>query len=212
MKRSLFAAATALLMITSANAAPASDQLILRTAGYWTAFYDPRNSDGVEMCGMKTDTTNGAVMVKYAGTGVFVQVFKSTWRIPNGTIVPVSLTFDKSDPWIADASGGTMDRSPGFGFVVFTIKAQGVGDFIREFGEAGTMTVGFTQGNEQPWTLRMSGSREVAASFSKCVTALAGRSSTQPHAGGSTTQPYGKPAPSQPYGKPKQQPVDDGGI
>ena len=89
LKRTLIAAA--LLAASATTAVAASDKLTLRTAGFWEAWYDPSNSDGQAMCGMRTDVSNKAdtvvagFLVKYVPGGhIFVHVFKDSRTIPQG--------------------------------------------------------------------------------------------------------------------------------
>jgi hypothetical protein len=175
------------------------------------------------MCGMGsrinyTSGADGLFMVKFSGDDVFVHIFKTSWKIPSGTKIPIWLKFDRGEPLTTTASGGSPEDGGIGGFVEFSIKPDFTKDFLGLFANANSMTLGFEQGSENPWAINMTGSREVAESFRKCSLELAQKpGSTQPYGNSGTTQPYGnKPArPSQPFGTqptPKQQPRDDGGI
>jgi hypothetical protein len=220
MKRSLLAAALLAATATTALAASASNSVVLRTAGYWKAYYDPSNSGGKPMCGMVSmiDYTNGATgsfMVKYApGGDLFVDVYKTSWAIPKDTAVPIFLQFDRSAPLTVTALGNPAETYSG-SFVQWPIKDDFIKSFIDLFANANSMTLGFQQGSEKPWAINMSGSREVAESFRKCVTMLS-QGPSQPYGSSSPSQPYGgaqPPQPSQPFGGSKPAPkANDGGI
>ena len=219
MKR--FLLTTALMMLTATSSLAASVQTptkTLRAAGYWTAWYVEKNSDSVPMCGMTSemDVPGGAkMMIKYSATdGTFVHIFKSGWRIPDGTRMPVSLVFDDGTPWSTDgAVGGKGVRDAGL--VMFSLRSDSIEKFFTEFGEANTMKLNFEQGTERPWTFNMIGSKEVSAAFANCVLAISKPTSTQPY-GNSGTQPFGKPKPksTQPFGNPgpKLPQPQDGGV
>jgi opacity protein-like surface antigen len=112
MKRSLLAAVLLAATATTALAASVNSMVVLRTAGYWTAYYDPSNSGGKPMCGLmsRMEYKSGALgsfMVKYSkGDALFVHLYKSSWSIPEGTEIPVWLQLDTYGPLTATADGG----------------------------------------------------------------------------------------------------------
>ncbi|MGY8679783.1 hypothetical protein Q2941_18585 [Bradyrhizobium sp. UFLA05-153] len=209
-----------LLMATAAQAASVDDnKTTLRTAGYWTAWYDPSNADGKPMCGMRQslDASNGAtggVMIKYVpGGNIFVQIYKSNWAIPAGTDVPIYVQFDNGNQYPVTAGGSPAPSGAGLGsWIHFHIADSFSKSFIELFMTGNTMTVGFREGSERPWPVTLYGSSEVGEAFRKCALVLNER---QPKA----TQPYGT-KPTQPFSggngattngaKPSKR--DDGGI
>lgn len=220
MKRFLLAA-TATILTASAALAAAVPSLpkTLRTAGYWSAWYTPSNSEDRPMCGMSSDmdvrSGSASLMLKYTPGGqIFIHVFKSGWRIPDGTRIPVSLVFDtnSSVPWAVNAVGSMS--SSGTGLVAFVIRSDAALSFIREFGEANSMTLTFTQGSERPWSFNMIGSKEVSMAFAQCAAAIE-PSSSQPYGSAGTTQPFGSPTPpsqaTHPFGPAPTQPLSTGG-
>ena len=228
MKRTLLAAAMLAATASGALAASANETLTLRSAGYWSAYYDAANSGGQPMCGLLSrmdfkSGASGSFMVKYApGGAVFVHLFKSSWAIPKGTRIPISLKFDNGEPLTTTAGGSPAISGSGGGFVEFEIKEDFTKDFLELFASANTLTVGFGSGSEPPWAVNMIGSRETVDAFGKCVATLAARTpSTQPYGSSGPTQPFGnggaqpfgntaKPAPANPASPAVRK--DNGGI
>jgi hypothetical protein len=171
MKRTLFAAAALLLMASTANAA--SELRTLQTSGYWSTFYT-KTSAGPPLCGMKTifndRNAHGSLMIKYIkGTkNLRVHVFKEGWRIPDEVEIPLYITFDNSERYKATGWGvatATMN------YVEFLIAEDFTKSFLDLFAAASTMTLGFIEGSEAPWTSNMKGSTEAVTSFARCVVA-----------------------------------------
>jgi hypothetical protein len=225
MKRSLLAAAllaataTTALAASTTNETPAATTpaVTLRTAGLWTSWYSPANSEGQPMCGMGQKIhdyptgANGSFVVKYApGYDVFVQVFKSGWNIPENARIPISLQFDRVTPLTMTASG--RRTAAGSSYVNFEIKPDFVTDFLAMFANADAMTLAFTERSEKPWSLNMSGAREAIEAFTRCRYSLPARGTPQPSSNSGATQPYGAtPAkPSQPFGPQPTSPAPGG--
>ena len=182
----------------------------LQVNGYWTTFYT-KSYDGVPLCGLKSNYSYtsdssyaGSLMIKF-GKGdknLLVQAFKNSWRIPHGVKIPVYMTFDNSQPFTATAAGIANN---GLNYVEFLVATEFSKRFFDLFAAANTMTLGFSEGNEPPWTANMTGSREAIMSFSSCIVAISEPgtppSTTQP-SGGGTTQPFNRTPSTQPFSKP----------
>jgi hypothetical protein len=190
MRKLLFAIAIA-AAATLPTVASAGTVKPYNHSGYWTN-YAGIADDGGYVCGMTayspTDTTR-QVHVKYIPKDkvLLVQLFKNSWRIPDGTDVAIDLGFDK-DLWASldAAKGYTAQNAKLGGFVEFPIRPDSVSDFLGLFGEADEMWVRFPNGNETPWITKMVGSRDAAKSLTACMAAA-------PQA----TQPFGKAPASQ---------------
>ena len=185
----------AALALSTAIAAPASatDYSVLARSGYWTA-YSMIADGGVPSCGMRAGTSDRSVYVKwFAGSPNFtVQLFKSTWRIPEGQKISLSLTFDRDEFGSTDNAGGSMIKySTGgtAGVVDFIIRTETLGTFVEQFAHADNMFISFPASNEAPWRVDMTGSRDVSNAFVSCM-----------HRTRVPTQPYGNPPiSSQPF-------------
>jgi hypothetical protein len=172
-------------------------------SGYWTAYYEPKSNAGNAVCGMKTGSANDmSIHIKwFAGEkGITIQTFKGNWRIPKGQKVKVNVGFDKTQVGTATATGDMIYGSNyQIGLLSFTIDTslEDIKEFLDEFMAANKMWIEFPNGNEKPWFADMTGSRDAATAFFKCVKVVP-----------VPTQPYGAPEASQPYGKqPAQQPT-----
>ena len=208
MKRLLITAAALALLMTTAQAKPNNSYVDLKKAGVWTSYFVVSDK-GNPMCGMGTywfanGRQIGTVQVKYtAGNTVKVQMIKPSWRLADGAIVHVSVSFDAGEPQAVDAIAANTVDGPA---LTFTVNADATADFLHEFSESNKFTVAFPDGNEAPWDAKMEGSREVSTAFNQCSAYLDAHAPTQP-TGKAATQPSGKPAPA-PTAKKK----DDGSI
>lgn len=224
MKRSLFATGAALLMATTAANA-ASETLLVR--GYWKAFVNMTDAT-TPICGMRTDLSNpaqtqsGSIIVKWfkGQPGLTIQVFKASWSFPeDGMKLPIYVIFDNGQPMLANGRGVnsqlTASGLPTGSFVEIEVAPSFGISFLKMFGSARAMRVGFRSGNEQPWSADMTGSGPVMSAMARCILALGGNSAldgsesnaapTQPY-GTTPTQPYGKPQATQPYSGGSAQP------
>ncbi len=108
MKRFLLTAATLALLTTAAQAASPGYRLF--SGGYWHTSYLARNDDGNPMCLMGSqwrfsDGETGTVFFKYSvPDGLFMHITKSSWSLPPGQEVPLTVTFDHG---ARDATGPT---------------------------------------------------------------------------------------------------------
>jgi hypothetical protein len=148
--------------------------------------------------------------VKTSGDGLVFIIMKDGWKFPssdskNGVVVPLTLGFDNNkDAFIGAAARGYMGdgKYPTVAFFAPTDgdNAKNADEFVEAFAHADSMWIKFENGNEQPWTVNMQGSRGAANAFRTCLASLPP----------SATQPYGNPA-TQPYdsaAKKKEQRVE----
>jgi hypothetical protein len=196
MSRSLLAAAAMVLLATTAQATT------LSRSGVWESFY-VKGDKGTPICGMQVVGRDAKMFVKYTGGDVFIQIMKLGWRIPQGTEIPGYVAFDTSDHLPFVGSGRTVD---GVGIVEVKVTAGTEADFLHEFGEASTFTIGFDAGTQPPMVANMAGSRDATTTFRRCMTFLDAQPAQQPFARKDDAQPFGK----QPATQTKKK--DDGSV
>ena len=194
------------LLATTPQAAK-SDYVNLKSKGNWTAFYTVSNQ-GNPLCGMTTywlnnrDGTAATAHLKYtSGSVITVQLFKSGWRIPKGTTVNVSISFDNSQQFAVGAKSGIYENDA---YLQFDVKEGTEADLLGLIADAREFKINFPDGDEPTWVGKMYGSREVSDAFRRCAFALDKNA---------PTQPTGKAAPTQPT-KPMQPATkrDDGSV
>ena len=180
-------------------ASPAyADTQTLFQSGPWVLYGGTSNS-GYALCGMRVSDTAGnrTVHIKYfAGDDhLTIQMFKSTWQVPNGTRLAVTMQMDRNPMWSARAYGESDH-------VEFTIPYSGLDNFAREFRFSEAMRIAFPDGNEAPWITSLAGTNAMLDQFIGCMRAV-----RNAHPGG-PTQPYSGPpsTPSQPFGGGPTQP------
>ena len=181
MKRSIFAAAVLLLMATAAQAAGPFTKLY--SGGWWEVSHGTGNK-GSPMCVMTYKVlTNGVkgVHVKWTErNGTFFEVFKSTWRTPIGSTVPMFVTFDHYDSDVQEHTFIATALASRPQLIGSIISEDEVVLFLKRFGDAETMTVVFPAGNEPEWSVPMAGSRNAAGAFERCIAAIRRAAPTQP--------------------------------
>jgi hypothetical protein len=186
MKKLLATAALGIALVPSL--AQAGMRLVY-ASGYWNVALGTLD-DGNRACSLHSrDRQADQFYVKFDGDDLFVQIFKPTWRIPNGTKVTIDLGFDQGlfRNGNITATGSTVR---GIGMITFHLTdAAVIEDFFQQFRDADEMWVQFPDGNEQTWSINMTGSRQAARVFEGCMGVLA-----------NATQPFGA-HPSQPFGR-----------
>ena len=183
MKRTFLAAVVVLLtMATTAQAGPFTK---LYSSGSWNVWLDAANDNGDRMCTMDAQfaRANGWAYVKWTlRGGGFLQAWKPTWRFPEGSTVPMSLTFISfevfSPPIIGEAK--TLNKGSALSFDIKDLPS-----FLQLFAYANKMTIDFPQGNEPQWALKMDGGRDAIRAFEQCIAAPPRRAA------------YNSPAPTQ---------------
>jgi hypothetical protein len=122
---------------------------------------------------------------------VFVQLMKTSWQITKGTKLRVEVGFDRNLDGVADSAQGEYINAQLGSLVTFHIGNDRLADFMHEFGEANHLWVRFPGGNEQPWVIEMTGSRNAKTAFMYCVNKVRGLPpATQPYGTSPSTQPF----------------------
>ena len=179
----------ALLLATPALA----DTQVLFEAGPWVLYGGTSNS-GHPLCGMRVSDNNGSrtIHIKYfAGDDhLTIQMFKTSWQVPSGTRLAVTMRMDANPVWTARAYG-EADH------IEFTIPIAGVDNFAREFRYSGQMRIAFPEGSEAPWIASLAGTNIMLDRFVACIRSI--RNAPGP---GGPSQPYSAAPepPSQPFG------------
>lgn len=173
-----------------------ADPTVYYHAGAWHAFTD-KDAAGRAICGIGTDkpADGRTLLLTYTvgGSDLTIAADKSTWNIPDGTALQISLQVDQNPPAPAQAAGhGTS--------VGWVVPAASIRAFDTQFRNGGVMTITFPSGNEAPWTLSLAGSSAASATLWRCVQDLSDRAHiTSPVSNmPPPTQPFGQ-APTQPY-------------
>ncbi len=190
-------ALTALGLATCAAVlAPAAAMAQIQTyyhAGVWDAF-SGRNEKGSAMCGI--GTTNPAnnrrvsLIFDIGGTNTVATATKPEWAIPDGTRVSVVMQLGLNTPWIEAGNGHGHSVS-------WVLDRSAAPVFDRQFAGALSMTLTFPDGNEPPWSVPLSGSTAINATFARCIRDLTRQvqaaqtgAPAQPAAVQGATQPY----------------------
>lgn len=177
------------------------DTVYLKRSGAWTT-YTGTTTEGNKVLGMYTLGSQGkAFYVKYFGDNqLVVQIFKDGWQFPSNNVdVPFTITFDNGKSYPANGLA-RMDADKSkrpVAVVEATIDdPELAGEFMAELMKADKMSITFKQGNEQPWMVDMTGTRETGTAFTEAMKELCS------DCGGKPTQPFDASKPTQPYYKP----------
>jgi hypothetical protein len=183
LRAAMMAMAAALLLATTAQAGPFTK---LYSSGSWNVWLDAANDNGDRMCTMDAEfaRASGWAYVKWtARGGGFLQAWKPTWRLPDGSTVPMSVTFTGFEVISPPITGEAKALNNGSA-ISFNIKD--LPSFLQLFGYANKMTIDFPRSNEPQWTLKMDGGRDAVRAFERCIAAPGRRAA------------YNSPAPTQP--------------
>jgi hypothetical protein len=173
-------------------------------AGAWHAFTD-KDDQGAAVCGIATanpaDGRGLTLTYTIGGSDLTFTAAKSSWTIPEGTVLEADMQIDRNEPWQAQAAGHGNS-------MVWVVSASEIHTFDTQFRNGSTLTMTFPSGNEPPWALSLSGSTAASATLWRCVQDLTDRakaaapntpSSNAPSSSNApATQPFGQ-APTQPY-------------
>ncbi|PSO32520.1 hypothetical protein C7G41_12800 [Bradyrhizobium sp. MOS002] len=156
-----------------------------------------------------------SVMVKHfiGRPGLTVQIFKASWRFPTDrTPIPMTVGFDQVPLLDGNAYGyNPAAGRPTGGMVEFEVRPDLSVNFVETFAGATTFWVRFKEGNERPWSMYLSGSRDVTTVFSHCIVSMSPKGTTQPYSG-SGTQSYSEPSRPTPVPQPAATKRDDGAV
>lgn len=208
MKKLLSLSAAALVLATTASwAQPTGKVEILLKSGFWEAFGGVSNA-GNPVCGVaETGAAGKMITVKwfYDHPRLYVQLYKSTWEIPDGAQISVRFKFDNDAPWEAHAAKVTANG------IQFNIPPDGIKSFVNQMAAASHLYIAFPSGSETIWDGNLDGAYGAMHKMLDCMNYMnahagqfeSGGGQTEPY--GSTTQPFGSapseptPTPSQPY-------------
>lgn len=117
-----------------------------------------------------------AVSIKsVSGTKSFdIEIFKESWRIPAGSVIPVSIDFGGKVSFVAQARGFSREAS-------FHIPVDLVSSFNAHLLESQRMTISFPKGDEPSWGVSLDGILGPLAEQRRCALArIMKNSSSQP--------------------------------
>lgn len=198
MSRPVALAIAVLLSLAAPAAAQVHD---IARAGGWDAFQG-RSNVGTALCGLSTAGSAGRFFAikHFSGNDHFsIQVKKESWRIPEGTAIPVALTIDGLPAWTATARGEGR-------WINFNLSgAEKIVDFLRQFRGGLAMSLTFPAGSEPDWSFNLRGTSAVTEAVIACMERHSLR-------GGAPTQPFGSSAPAPSPRSAPTQPFGDGGI
>lgn len=193
--KSLRYIAFAAALLASGSAAQAKMDVVLQS-GAWRASTG-LNTEGNPMCSMSTFGDNGrSAYIKWqanSGTKLFVQLFKTSWNIPDGVDMPLEIKFDHKMP-LAGIAKKLTTKNVNNKAIEVSVKSRDSGDsvdemmnFLKLFVTSSSMSIKFTGGTEPNWRIKMDGAETIGQRFTKCVI-----DSEQAYkAGGGGTQPFG---------------------
>jgi hypothetical protein len=195
--RSFVTAATLALAVTAARAGDGFE--IIKKGGAWKAFSGVSSADR-PVVGMFTQSGNKTLDIKHFGEDrLAVQMFKTSWQFPKDRVVdvPVRITFDNSKRGFSGTGhGGYWDSTTDLAAVELAIEGvEEMGSFMSYIMDARRMTITFG-GNEQPWVIDMTGSRDVTRAFATAMITL--KNLPKPDGCSSEDVTVGTPAPPLP--------------
>jgi hypothetical protein len=203
-----------LAFMICAGAAQA-DTTDLAVYGRWTVF-GGTSDQKVPVCGISTSwngNTAGFLIKWFQGVnGLVVHIYKSSWNIPAGIQLDVSIQFGHAAPWTVRATHVGTSK-----MIELTVPSDRVSAFLTEVRYSSFMTVAFPSGTEPPWVGSMEGSNNAVVAMAQCYRNTQALSS-QPFAN-NPPQPYGNNAPQpsapslpphQPLRQPPAIPADQG--
>jgi hypothetical protein len=198
-------ALTAAALATTIATTPVAAQVRnIAGSGSWVAFTGKAN-DGKPVCGMTaSNTTTGRfINIKWfkGNKHLTLQAFAKGWNLPVGVQMPVHVNFDESDERREFVGIGNKGGKSTYDFVEFRLHGDFFTDFMEEVGGANRMIITFPDGNELPWAVDMTGSRDISRVFTNCIAntlPTPAPQATQPHIG-KATQPHSGKA-TQPHG------------
>ncbi|WP_207537185.1 hypothetical protein [Sabulicella rubraurantiaca] len=168
----------------------------IATHGSWTA-YRAQTPTGRQLCGIRVVGAEGRTLhlKHFAGDRhVTFQAFKSSWTIPQGTRLRLSLRVDNNAPW---TTGGAVGQR---NFVEWTV-AGGIERFEVQFRNGTRLFLEFPEGSEGPWVVSLTGSAAAMGRMVECMNAV--RQGTGDAPRGGPTQPFGdaprQAPPTQPF-------------
>lgn len=172
----------------------------IASQGTWTA-YKGLSENGKPLCGMFVKGGERSMHIKYflGNVGVTVQLFKTSWKIPNGTKIPVSIGVDGDMRWNANAIGRQN-------IVERTIGENILAEFEAAFRSGVVLNIEFLTGNETPWRASLNGSNLITTTFVRCMRILINESApTQPFDRNNSPNRTSPALPTQPFTNPNRE-------
>jgi hypothetical protein len=188
LKSFLIGAASAAAFV--AGVAHADVRTIYRS-GAWETLAG-RADDGAPMCGVRIQGSDKLFIVKWfqGHDALSIHMAKTSWNIPSGTSLKMSIQFNQLVPWEGTAMGIV-----GKGLEL-QVPDAAIPKFLDELRLATSMVVRFPDGNEAPWIATTTGSNAAVVKMAQCIQwTLHPQVPTQPY----TSQAQPPAAPTQPF-------------
>jgi hypothetical protein len=165
-----FFAQMILILSLSAPGAEAATRTLARS-GTWEAF-GGNTTKGGRVCGVSQQVNNRYFGLKlFAGDSTFtIQVGGKIWQIENGKKQSVVMVLDGNRPWRATATG--MHFNDGEAGLEFTINRDELGEFNRQFRDAGQLRLQFPGTMTADWLVDLTGTSAVSDAFGRCTRGL----------------------------------------
>ena len=110
------------------------------------------------------------------------------------------MQFDNAPPWQAVATGFSMPN--GVSGLEFYVPEPAMKQFGNEMRYSNQVAISFPDGDEKPWTGKLTGSGAAYTAFTNCIQRMI--QSTAPNtADNGGPQPFAKSKPSQPFRAPE---------
>ncbi|WP_301588809.1 hypothetical protein [Sabulicella glaciei] len=170
----------------------------IATHGSWTA-YRAQTPTGRQLCGIRVVGAEGRTLhlKHFAGDRhVTFQAFKTSWSIPQGTRLRLSLRVDGNAPW---TTGGAIGQR---NFVEWTVGG-GIERFDAQFRNGARLFLEFPEGSEAAWVVSLTGSAAAMGRMVECMGTLRQgqgkrRAAPRPNPSAMRRAPHRPPSPSRP--------------
>lgn len=103
-----------------------------------------------------------------------IELFKGSWRISAGSVVPLTISFDNAASYTVKAHGFSREVS-------FKIPVEMISAFQGQLIESSRMTISFAEGDEPSWSVDLAGIGRPMADLRRCaMKRILENSSSQP--------------------------------
>jgi hypothetical protein len=138
--------------------------------GSWT-FVDDKTPKGTPVCALATSGKSNAIIrnivIKALGGNEFLSVtlFKDAWKVPQGTTVPITLSFKDNQPIALSAygDGNILD---------IQLPTESTAIFLSLLASKSTLQISYPRGKEAAWEINLASIKPVLKSFVECAQSL----------------------------------------
>jgi hypothetical protein len=138
--------------------------------GPWT-FVDDKTPKGTPVCALATSGKGNAVIrniaIKALGGNEFLSLtlFKDSWKVPQGSTVPLMLSFKDNQPIALSAygDGNVLD---------IQLPTESTAIFLSLLASKSTLQIAFQRGKEVSWEINLASIKPALKSFLECTQSL----------------------------------------